>query len=279
MKDIIEMMKEHAEAADEHTPDYGGERTGFCPVSLADWLKLCEETKVPYVPALKAATITKKDYIHFDQPGERQDRLRDALKSVEKAAAEMDGPAMTRFDFCSSIDVKIAMDRGDAEAGHKPEFAQLVLDDPRAYQIMEEYPRAEIPIFVRPWVKAKKHLSHPVEYRVFVRDGRVAGISSYYPQRPLPLNCEHIERVAEMTERLIAAVPTPFQWHNPIFGMPEDLDPDGVHFTADYLITADTGLPVFLEGNPPHEFGGHPCCFRPYRIEGIALKNRNENWI
>ena len=277
MKDILEMMKEHVEAANEHAPDYGGGRTGFCPVSLEDWLEMCDETKVPYVPALKAATITKEDYLNFDQAGEHQQRLRDALMSVERAAAELDGPSMARFDFCSSIDVKMAMARGDAEANHKPEFAQPILDDPRAFDIMSEYPRAEIPIFVRPWVEAERYLSHPVEYRAFVRDGRVAGISSYYPQRPLPLRCEHIERVADLTERLIAAVQTPFQWHNPIFGMPEDLDPDGIHFTADYLVAADTGLPVFLEGNPPHEMGAHPCCFRPDRIAGIALRNRNEN--
>ena len=51
---------------------------------------------------------------------------------------------------------------------------------------------------------------------------------------------------------------TPFQW--PLKPSLRGLDQDGVHFTADFIATAE-GI-LFLEGGPPHELGAHPCCFR-----------------
>ena len=51
---------------------------------------------------------------------------------------------------------------------------------------------------------------YPVEYRAYVEDGKLLGISNYYPQRPLPHVPEHIKAVSEMTQRFIAAAPTPF---------------------------------------------------------------------
>ena len=111
----------------------------------------------------------------------------------------------------------------------------------------------------------------PVESRAFVRDGGVLGISSYYPQRPLPEFPAHIQAVREQTEMLINAVRTPFQWH--VEPSLRGLDKDGVHFTADFIATAE-GM-IFLEGGPPHELGAHPCCFREGRISGVALEDRN----
>ena len=46
-------------------------------------------------------------------------------------------------------------------------------------------------------------------------------------------------------------------------------DPDGVHFTADFIAT-DDGM-LFLEGGPPHFMRAHPCRFDPGGRYGIAL--------
>ena len=106
-----------------------------------------------------------------------------------------------------------------------------------------------------------------------MNDGKIKGISSYYPQRPLIEFKGHLDTVREYTERLAEAAPTPFLW--PLAHRPDFISEKGVHFTADFMSTAD-GI-LFLEGGPPHEMGAHPCCFIPGNIEGVALADRNES--
>ena len=200
-------------------------------------------------------------------PGDHQERLRAAFQEMEKA--RLPGHMM-RFDYCASLEIKISLSQGEWEC--RPEFCRVELDDPRAFDILFEYPRPTAPVWLRPWADALIVDGYPVEYRAFVRDGKLQGISSYYPQRPLPEFPEHIQAVREQTERLIQAARTPFQWH--FVPMPGNLAQDGVHFTADFIATAEGVL--FLEGGPPHELGAHPCCFRRREISGVALENRNQ---
>ncbi len=69
---------------------------------------------------------------------------------------------------------------------------------------------------------------------------------------------------------------TPFLWHSDprLTEFRKSHDPDGVHFTADFIVTSKDEI-LFLEGGPPHELGAHPCCFQPGEIQGVALENRN----
>ena len=69
---------------------------------------------------------------------------------------------------------------------------------------------------------------------------------------------------------------TPFLWHSDprLTEFRKSHDPDGVHFTADFIVTGKDEI-LFLEGGPPHELGAHPCCFQPGEIQGVALENRN----
>ena len=145
---------------------------------------------------------------------------------------------------------------------------------------MWEYPRETIPVWQRPWVEKLILDGYPVEYRAFVRDGHVAGVSNYYPQRPLRRMQRHLGKVVNMTLELIRNVEPPFLWHETPLRLTSGLDPDGVHFTADFLVDKYDRV-LFLEGGPPHELGAHPCCFRPgrnrrVRHEGPELR-RPEN--
>ncbi len=238
----------------------------FCPISLGDWLELCRQAGVPHVPAERICELLREDCLNFDVPGERRERLRAAFQ--EMGRARLPGHMM-RFDYCASLEIKTSLSRGEWEC--LPEFCRVELDDPRAVDILSEYPRSHAPVWLRPWAPTVVIDSYPVEYRAFVRDGEVLGISSYYPQRPLPEFPARIQAVREQTGRLINTVRTPFQWYvEPSLRGP---DKDGVHFTADFIATAE-GI-LFLEGGPPHELGAHSCCFREGRISGVALEDRN----
>ncbi len=241
----------------------------FCPLSLGDWLELCREAGIAFVPAELVTTPLRDDCLGFDQQGEHQERLTAAWKEMD--AAQLDRHMM-RMDCASSLEIKMWL--GNGEHGFRPEFGKIMLDDPRLYDILSEYPREEVPVWRRPWMEAAVHEGYPVEYRAFVRDGKLQGISSYYPQRPLPEFPLHLEEVRRMTEALIAHVRPPFLWHNTMALDGTELDLGGIHFTADF-ITLEDGQVLFLEGGPPHELGAHMCCFQPGGIEGVALTDRN----
>lgn len=253
--------------------------SAFCPVALGDWLNLCAQTGVPAITAIKVAEIERNDWLSFDAPGPHQDRLKTALAAIK--LNQITG-YMLRADCCAGTPVKMAMDRG--EYGWQQAFFDIDLDDPRLYEIVGNYPRSVVPIWRRPWVRAKYHGSHPVEYRAFVRDGAIVGISNYYPQRPLPLVDEHLAGVRSLTGQLIDGLRdrTPFEWPNvgpfELRQMNPDgfkLDRAGIHFTADFMVVDHGEQVMFLEGGPPHELGAHMCCFKPNEIDGVALADRN----
>ena len=260
-------VEQQLKEAMEQAPQPQEDTTAFCPISLGDWLALCRQAGVPHVAAELTATLLREDCLSFDTPGDHQTRLRDAMLTIERAKLPLH---MARLDCCASIGIKYHMAQGQWE--WRPDFGNIILDDPRAVDILFEYPRREVPVWRRPWVNAINVDSYAVEYRAFVNDGRIAGISSYYPQRPLPHFPQHIREINEQTQKLINCAQPPFLW--PMTNLPDDTDPAGVHFTADFISTVD-GI-RFLEGGPPHQMGAHPCCFRPFEISGLALIDRNK---
>ncbi len=248
----------------------------FCPVSLGDWLQVCAAANVPYVPAQQITEVRKDDYLSWTDEGPVRDRLMAVYAQMGEVAVK---DYMVRYDCCSSTELKYALAHGKPEWSE--EFCYLTLDDPRVYAIVEEYPREVIPVWQRPWVKASVIDGYPVEYRVFVKDAMIVGISNYYPQRPLPYNREHMDAVRVYTLRLLRALidfDSAFQWHSGFAFVAgrDKMNLNGVHFSADFIVS-EAGDVSFLEGGPPHELGAHECCFRENEIEGLALSNRNEN--
>ena len=245
----------------------------FSPVSLADWMRLAEKAGVPAVPAHRVAEINRVDWLRFDTPGEHQERLNAAIDKIEAAASPN---AMFRFDFCAPFDIKFSISEG--ESAWREDFNVLSFDDPRAFDLLFEYPRERVPVFKRPWLKTTTVDGYPVEYRVYVNDGEIRGISNYYPQRDLPVNERQLEQVAAMADRLIQELrqETPFLWNNSpmLESFLRHGNPNDIHCTIDFIV-AGSGAVLFLEGGPPHELGAHHCCFKPNQIEGTALSDRN----
>ncbi len=242
----------------------------FSPISLADWLKLCQRANVPYVPARHVATLNRVDCLRFEEPS-YDARNSAAIEQAQNAAHYGE---MLRFDCCAGLDTKLLSDEG-ARQWH-PDTPNIYMGDPRAYDIFFAHHREAIPIWARPWITAMIHGSHPVEYRAYVEDGKLIGVSNYHNQRPLPLNPGHLQIVARYTRALIENAETPFLWNmDPDLGnFCQEHSPDDVHFTAEFIV-ARTGRVLFLESGPPHELGGHHCCFEPFNPRGTALaKNR-----
>ena len=244
------------------------ETSQFCPASLRDWIHACRRAGVPHVPAHFVGAVRRWDYIHCTEPGPHQQRLDDKLEQAENDAKPS---AMLRFDCCAGIDTKLRLSEGNA--AWAPELRRLYAGDPRAFDIIFEFPREHIPIWKRPWLETMQIDQYPVEYRAFVNDDQLVGISNYYPQRPLPLIEAHIEAVTRYVNQLLEHIPTPFLWNlsNMQYSFREEFDTGRRHFTADFMATSPDEV-LFLEGGPPHQMSAAPCCFPAGRTEGLALE-------
>ena len=253
-----------------------GPSQGFLTMSLGDWLELAKRTRTPHVPATRVTTIRVLDLLDYDTKGPHEERLRKAWAQME-ACRKPD--TMLRWDCCASGHLKHLMARAKLPTDPVTELQTLVIDE-RIYEIAGEYPRDELAVWQRPWIRDEMLVveRYPVEYRAFVRAGVVTGISSYYPQRALRRSDSEIDAVRHATERLSEQLKGPLVWPMPIHEHPEAPRPDedlsgrnGVHFTADFVITK-AGETLLLEGGPPHFAGAHPCCFDGRVPQGIALE-------
>ena len=247
----------------------------FNPYSLGDWLAACTRARVPFVSAEHIATIETHDILHFDTPGPHQQRLNDAWEEIDRAKKP---GHMLRWDICTNLHLKSRLAHGQPE--WHPDLQELTVDDPRFYEFCFEWQRLAMPVWQRPWVKACIEDRYPVEYRVFVKDGEIIGVSSYYPQRPLRFSAPEIEGVCSLTRRLIDVTPPPYRLlkslEREVRGLPDKrlVTPgrDDQEFTADFLVRPD-GWIVFLEGGPLRRASG--CCFKGEPI-GIALVDEHD---
>ena len=244
----------------------------FRTVSLGDWLDLARKAAVPHVPATEVCEVAIDDILYYDTPGSHEARLAEAWKTMEAARRPR---TMFRWDCCASDTLKHLMAHGRTP---KVLDLQSLYIDSRLYELAGEYPGDTLKLWRRPWIRDRMVIEdgYPVEYRVFVHEGEIQGISSYYPQRPLRLRQSEIDAVRKLAERLAAKLTGPLSWPATIANHP-DVPADrnatgtaGVHASMDFVITHDEGA-LLLEGGPPHFAGAHPCCFKEGRIAGIAL--------
>lgn len=232
-------------------------RKGFNLVSLGAWLRVVQYADLPHVPATKIATIRIDDLFDgLDNP--ELNAFKGFMGRLHEA---MDPDMMYRWDCCAPMSVKSNMSTGE-NTGWDLAYADPphVGDDPRAADIIYEYPGEVMAIWQRPWITPAKYGGWPIEYRVFVENGEVIGVSNYYIQRPLPDNHtirQHLLECQAMTERLAAYMLPPMRMPG---GTSDDWPTDEISFTADYMVTED-GQVVWLEGGPPFGAGAHPCCY------------------
>lgn len=241
---------------------------------------------MPHVPGTIIATADTADRLKFEERAEHQARIRRTLETIQEA---MRPGTMMRWDYCAGSDLKLQMGlSGDCRI--EEARSSLQIDDPRLLEILLTWPRAKLPIVRRPWIKIERNGGWPREYRAYVTDGKLDRISSYYPQRPLGRHESELEKVRDLTERLINNARAPFQWMHGAERVAEMIrtyaeqaqgtkmpspEIQGVHFTADFVASSTDIL--LLEGGPPHFLGADLCCFRDGDTDGIALKKRRRD--
>ena len=120
----------------------------FIGVSLGAWLEHARSAGVPYIPAVELARIDRETFLRSEQT---IDTHRSVWEQFFGALRATPAGHMVRWDACAGLDLKTAMARGEAFGDHA---LQLHPDDPRAFDILYEYPADELRVWARPWMDA-----------------------------------------------------------------------------------------------------------------------------
>jgi hypothetical protein len=253
----------------------------FNTLSLGNWVTLAEAVGIPVVPIIYLGALSGKDLAAF------QDNCGDfsRIMALNSALQALEGDWFVRSDASSGDCVKGAMGRplspGQdrlAQAGARSGFGYtqyqgkrfVELDDGRLDEQVSIWPEEDCPFWARPIVKARQieteNGPYQAEWRVFVRDGRIAAVSTYYPQAPravdaadfaaLDLSIAYSLRLIDIV-RSRGLVPD-----HPAYQRFPDFDPESVSFSIDFIERED-GQVLLLECGPTslHRWGAHPCAF------------------
>jgi hypothetical protein len=222
---------------------------------ISEWIPWWDESKLPYISVQEIGRAPAMEWVSGIE-----EEWSPAVWAAMQAAQETPEAEMVRWDHCSGNYLKYFMDRGRPFL-HERGTIPYSLDDMRFFEMTMDFAHrhgddADLIMWRRPWVRAVDVDGYPLEFRVFVLDGSIRGVSSYYPQRPLPETfVGDAQRAWDMTEVLVDVGP-----------------PD---FTCDWLVRDDDRELIIIECGPPHIVEmpwADPCCFPPGQIEGIALR-------
>ena len=225
---------------------------GFNIVSLADWIEVCAKAGVPHVETKTIAHIAIERLLAYDTEPPPEEFIR----AVEAA---MTPHTILRWDACAPMELKHRRASGHNEWSETLHRG-FTIDDPHAFDTIYEYPGNEMIVHRRPWMQSTVIDGFSLEYRVFVENGTVIGVSNYYPQRALDAS-ETIMRqctlAIDYTKAISTLLKPPIRYPG---GAHYRWPAESISFTADFMVLED-GATVFLEGGPPAGGGAHTCAF------------------
>lgn len=227
----------------------------FAAASLTAWMNAATDAGVPSVPAECVAELNIDALLRSDDP--REEGAQEVLDQLAAINAALPVDHMLRWDCCASYALKDAM----AE-GHVPTLEERGIGiDIRSFDLLFEFPAETIAVLQRPWIKAQELDGFPIEFRVFVADGRVHAVANYYLQRPLqdtPAIRSAVKDAVAATEAIVAHLQSHGQ--TPVMPFQPEGQETSFRATLDFLVD-EQGQVLFLEAGPGWGQGAHPCAF------------------
>lgn len=242
----------------------------FIATSLGAWLKRAQDSGISSVNAVRIADVPRKALMEIEEQSPEHEVI---WNNLVKAKNSIEDGHMVRWDACSHSELKWVMGESGKTKDQRIEAGRDTYPCMRVYELHYEYPADIIPVWSRPWIDALEVDGFPVEFRVFVRDSKVIGVASYYPQRALPSTPEiygFASRCKEMATQLVKHLDESCErpW---LDAFAAKFNPELVNATMDFLVSS-SGDVLFLEAGPPFGAGAHPCAFIDCEISGVALE-------
>lgn len=242
----------------------------FIATSLSAWLRHARAASIPHVEANEVFRLPREVVINIDQPTAADVSVAAGMNSI---LARLPSTHMARLDPCAPFAIKYAMCHfGNVE---QEDMRRIDLSDPRAFDIVCQFPADEVSVLARPWVDAMRIDSHPVEFRVFIQNSRLLGVASYYPQRALPETPEihHLVRMcSNLSLELVDYLDTicQYPWMPGFESGTSGFEENAVSATLDFIVDK-AGQVLLLEAGPPWGAGAHPCAFLGQEVKGVSL--------
>ena len=254
----------------------------FNTLSLPGWLRVAEMANVPYIPAREIMSFPAETCFgamdENEAAGEAMDRHE---REIIAALGERE---MLRMEQVAPAEIKhqrsCGKPMGDGSF-YSDHFGEKILNlyEERFFITLMDASEETVRAYARPIVTPEmipgtfRDMSGewPEEFRVFVKDGQVRGVSNYYPQVDMDPDAHgaRMAKAVEQARRLIGFMNDHrITVNNAAFRTENDA---GVSCTLDFLTTS-SGEVLFLEGGPEGLRGAHPCCFLD---EYGALKEDN----
>lgn len=278
-------------------------------LSLPAWLAVAQRAGINYIPARPLASVDAEDYIAaFDHPKGPEAANYDIFHKA--VIAGITQGEMVRMEQVAPREIKSLMSQGTDMTNGLFELNDgsglyLDLHEDRFYATFKDLGADQVRAFARPIITPEfipgtfqgVQGQWPVEFRVYVEDDRIVGISNYYPQ--VAMDPEEYRPVMTTVYRLAQDMLDTMQTlhlgvgnhtHCREFGprscmvQRPDWQPDiwaSQNFTLDFMLRED-GLVTFLEGGPAGMSAAHPCCFlqegrvpEPDFLHGVAYSDHS----
>ena len=271
----------------EEIPGLDGSRVcAFNVISLPAWLAVARAAGVPVIEAVEIASFPTQDYLRA-MDGTPGPGLEPFNTFVSAWVASNPGHLL-RMEQVSPHDIKY-----DLSAGRKPGEGMIEspdgkrfvdLFDSRFYDTLLDLGEDQIRCFARRYVEPVTRKGDfrgaegvwPVEFRVFVENGKIIGVANYYPQISLDREPEIVEAVRaslEMSQRIIdrMAEMSLTAGSKTMFPPLPKGDVPPQNFTLDFFLSQEAGI-LFLEGGPEGLRFAHPCSFlsNEHGVRGLA---------
>lgn len=254
------------------------------PLSLPAWLAVAEAAGVPHIPARPLAECCAEEF------RDSLDNRNDATAYDDLQSAMLDGlkpGEMIRMEQVAPRDIKATLSEGGAMITGAVDISgtgELYVDlyEDRYLSTFLDLGADRVRAFARPIVTPAMICGTfdgakgewPAEFRVFVENGRLVGLSNYYPQVVMDpaLFAAQISDVLRHAQSMLDAMTARrLGVGNHSLAPDTDITPEGrpdwvpAHwdrqdFTLDFMILEDMSV-TFLEGGPAGMRAAHPCCF------------------
>ncbi|NDV52870.1 hypothetical protein [Salipiger sp. PrR003] len=265
----------------------GKEAVRFNLLSIESWLAVANLAGVPYIRAhMLDAFPSERFWEALDNEPEASaafDTFHDRVVSL------LQDTEMLRMEHVTPAEVKSVMSQGQAMTQGLFEDIEgkriFFLFEDRFLSTFRDTGEDMVRAYARPIETPRKIAgsfrgeegSWPAEFRVFVENGKIVGISNYYvqvamdPEEYAPLAkaaVDHAQRILNTMEEFRIGVGS--------YALCPDMPEDGAElsdrpswmpatwghqdFTMDFMVLAD-GTVTFLEGGPAGMAAADPCCF------------------
>jgi len=273
-------------------------------LSLPAWLAVAQRAGVDIIPARLLADMDAETYLEtFDH---HEGFASDAFDAFHARIIDrLNAGEMVRMEQVAPRDIKAILSEGGemisgiVDLGND-QGLRLELHEDRFYDTLRDLGADRVRAFGRPIVQPVMidgildgtEGRWPAEFRVFIEDDQIVGISNYYPQVSMDpqrfapaaaLARDAAQAILDTMEKLHLGVgnhalcpdlgPTDRMVQRP------DWKPDhwgAQSFTLDFMLLED-GRVVLLEGGPAGLSAAHPCCFlqpgrpmEPDFLHGVA---------